>query len=370
MKKYPYVQISDIAALPTPQEGTRLIGHYSFQYIDFTEKPDYALGHEFVDCCFFGCELVPGQSELMRDCLVLPRMGMVFGAFNPNLYDGESLYEGFNPGDPDSYGRSYDARIYADYLANETYCSDVKIMLARTLHDHSVYDAMMDFLKRYDPENAVGIMGGHGIKRSDEGYEKIVRISKELTERGKLMISGGGPGAMEATHFGAWMAGRNEEELQDALSMLVSAGDKDSYKWLDSAFRVREKYPQEEYCSLSIPTWLYGHEPSTPFSTHIAKFFTNSVREDMILSASVGGIIFTPGSAGTLQEIFQDAAKLHYGRVENTGPMIFLGRDFYEKIIPVYPFLAELVDRRKYKNLNLMITDEIDDVVDFVCRRR
>ena len=66
---------------------------------------------------------------------------------------------------------------------------------------------------------------------------------------------------------------------------------------------------QTKYVSLGIPTWLYGHEPSTPFATHIAKYFVNSVREDTILTVAYGGIIFTPGSAGTLQEIFQEAVQ-------------------------------------------------------------
>ena len=37
------------------------------------------------------------------------------------------------------------------------------------------------------------------------------------------MVSGGGSGAMEATGFGAWMAGRSEEEFREALSRLVAA---------------------------------------------------------------------------------------------------------------------------------------------------
>ena len=35
--------------------------------------------------------------------------------------------------------------------------------------------------------------------------------------------SGGGPGAMEATHLGAWMAGRNEAEFDDAMDILSTA---------------------------------------------------------------------------------------------------------------------------------------------------
>jgi len=367
-KSYPYVQITSINNLPEPQEGTGLIGHYAFEYIDFTEAADYALSHRFVDCIFFGCDLVPEQDSLMKDCLVFPRMGQRFHAFVHDLYTSESLYDGFVPGDPGNLTRTFDAKVMKEYVEKGPDCEDIKIMLARTLHDHSIYDAMMDFLRRYRYEDIVGIMGGHGIKRSDEGYSKIVMISKALTETGKLMISGGGPGAMEATHLGAWMAGRTQEETEDAISILAEAGEANPAKWLDSAFEVRRWYPQDKFCSLSIPTWLYGHEPSTPLATHIAKFFTNSIREDMILSIALGGIIFTPGSAGTIQEVFQNAAKLHYDEDGTVGPMIFLGKDFFSKEIPVYPFLKDLVDRNKYSNVRLYLTDDSNEVIDIVRR--
>lgn len=46
-------------------------------------------------------------------------------------------------------------------------------------------------------------------------------ISRELTVRGFFMVSGGGPGAMEATHLGAWFATRTVAELDDALATLA-----------------------------------------------------------------------------------------------------------------------------------------------------
>lgn len=366
MKTYPYLQINHIEDLPKPEEGTDLIGHYAFSYIDFTLVPEYALGHLFVDCCFFGCDLCPGQDRVMRDCLVLPRMGMLFHAFNPNLYTAETLYRGFVPENPETWSSTFDALVYADYLKAGQESDDIRIMMARALHDHSIYDAMMDFLRRFDPQSVFGIMGGHGLKRADDGFRKIVEISKRMTERGKLMVSGGGPGAMEATHLGAWMAGRSDEEVDQAIEILVSGGEKDPARWLASAMEVRKRFPQVRFQSLSIPTWLYGHEPSTPFATHIAKFFANSVREDMILSITQGGILFTPGSAGTMQEIFQDAAKIHYDSDGVVGPMVFLGRDFFERIVPVYPFLKDLCEREKYKNIRLHITDKVEEVLEIL----
>lgn len=192
-------------------------------------------------------------------------------------------------------------------------------------------------------------------------YREIARLSQLLTQQGFVMISGGGPGAMEATHLGAWMAGRTAAELDDALSMLAVAPSFREKRWLRSAFEVIKRYGQEEYVSLGIPTWHYGHEPSTPFATHIAKFFENSLREDNILTLAFGGIIYAPGSAGTLQEIFQEAVQDHYLSYGFASPMIFLGTDFWTDVVPVYPLLQRMMETGKYKNLLLSITDDIDE---------
>ena len=124
-----------------------------------------------------------------------------------------------------------------------------------------------------------------------------------------------------------------------------------------------ERFPQTKFKSLGIPTWLYGHEPSTPFATQIAKYYDNSIREDTILTIAVGGIIFTPGSAGTIQEVFQEAAQDHYKTCDVSSPMAFLGRDYFTREIPVYPFLQDMLARGKYHDLLLSISDDPDEVV-------
>lgn len=369
MKSYPYQQITDIEQLPAPAAGTGLIVHYAFQYIDFRKVPDYAAGHKFVDCCFFGCEFTEEQYQNCESCLALPRMGMNFHAFLPGLYDGDSLYEGYKPGVPESFGTCFDQLVYRDYIDQRRHCDDLRVTLARALHDHSVTDKMQDFLQRYQIQDRIGVMGGHGLGRSDIGFEHIARFSKSLTEHGRLMVSGGGPGAMEATHFGAWMAGRTEDEFKDALDIIIGGGnDPSKLSWLDSAFKVRKKYPQRRYHSLAIPTWLYGHEASTPFATEIAKYFENSLREDTILTVASGGILFTPGSAGTMQEIFQEAAQNHYVTNYVSSPMVFLGTNFFSEEVPVYPFLCDLCLKGKYKNLTLHITDSYEEAAEFFFR--
>ena len=175
---------------------------------------------------------------------------------------------------------------------------------------------------------------------------------------------------MEATHLGAWMAGRSTEEVDDALKLMAVAPSYKDAKWLSTAWLVIKLYPQKQYHSLGIPTWLYGHEPSTPFATHIAKFFENSIREDDILTLAYGGIIYTPGSAGTLQEIFQDAVQNHYLSLGLSSPMIFMGRKFWTEEMPIYPLLESLAETGKYQNLLLSISDDIDEIVEELMRFR
>ncbi|MBQ3765124.1 MAG: LOG family protein [Bacteroidales bacterium] len=365
MTLQPYREVCDISQLPAP-DGTGYIARYVFQYIDFNQVPQYvAAGHRFTDCCFLGCDIPTAMDgQIGNTCLVFPRMGRVYNVFRARLYDGESLYAGYDPEHEESFESCFDARVYADYQEKGKECDDIRETLGRTLHDRAMSGAMREFLNRFDERQVVAIMGGHAQFRTDEGYRKVALISKTLTENGKLMASGGGPGAMEATHLGAWMAGRSLEEFEDALEILSVAPTFRDEGWLRTAFEVRKKYPQNKYHSLGIPTWFYGHEPATPFATHIAKYFYNSVREDTLLAIAKGGIIYSPGSAGTIQEIFQDAAQNHYQTFGAPSPMVFLGKEFFTREIPIYTLLEDLMARGKYKNLLISITDDPQEAID------
>ena len=133
-------------------------------------------------------------------------------------------------------------------------------------------------------------MGGHGMERGPGDYAKVARIARELCRRGFLLASGGGPGAMEATHVGCWFVERTDAEMSEAIEALARAPRYDDPRWLSQAFEVRARWPLDdavarEHVSVGIPTWLYGHEPPNAFSTHVAKYFANSVREEgLVLS--------------------------------------------------------------------------------------
>ncbi len=287
------------------------------------------------------------------------------------LYNAADLYQGYCPSRPGSWSDCYDNKVYQHYMSTGKTTQSVKESLARTIHDHSIHTALNEFLANRHLRHFIGIMGGHAQLRSDTTYRDVALLSKRLTEQGFHMLSGGGPGAMEATHLGAWMAGREDSHLDEAIGLLAASPSFKDDGWLSSAFQVMEQFPQTGgHVSLGIPTWLYGHEPSTPFATHIAKFFENSIREDSILTLAYGGIIYTPGSAGTMQEVFQDAVQNHYLSFGFSSPMIFMGKRFWTEEMPVYPLLKELSESGKYHNLILTLTDDPDEVVHELLRFR
>ena len=366
-----YIEITtkeDLQQVLTGYKG-RFVKRFAFQNVNFEKVivDETLLPKGFIDCIFLGCTLTRSVIERCdADCAVFSKLDVPFNVFRSELYSAMSLYSGYLPQDPDTFENCFDSRVYRHYLEKGKVTDNIKEQLARSIHDHSIKWAMQDFLERYPEKRVVGIMGGHGLLRTDEVYREVVLMSKKLTERGFLMVSGGGPGAMEATHLGAWMAGKCDECVDDAISILGEAPSFIGTEWLRTASAVIKKYPDPQYCSLGVPTWLYGHEPATPLATHIAKFFDNSMREDGILTVAKGGVIFTPGSAGTMQEIFQDAVQNHYLSFGYASPMIFWGSNFWLEELPVYRLLEHLVDKGRYKNLPLTLTDSVDDVVEIL----
>ena len=361
---HPYTEIHSIDELQSLLLTHERIERCAFQDMDFTSLTHEDHTCRYFDCLFMGCTFSKQMRiQIDRSCLVFSSIDVPYNCFRNELYTASTLYEGYVVGKPESYIECFDSHIYQHYLAKGKSATDIKETLARSLHDHAISDALHELLAQYDERRIVGIMGGHGLLRTDAMYRQVVLISKMLTEQGYLMISGGGPGAMEATHLGAWLAGYPTETIDEALATLSEAPAYTHPQWLDTAFRVRHRYPQERYISLGVPTWLYGHEPATPFATHIAKYFENALREDGILTIAKGGIIYSPGSAGTMQEIFQDAVQNHYLSFGYASPMVFLGSQYWTEEMPVYPLLTHLASNGRYRNLLLSLTDTPEEAV-------
>jgi len=319
---------------------------------------------------FLGCTMAPEAAEFLRDggALLFPPMpDLPFEPYRPELYTVAELMHGYDRGNPSSYVSSIDQRIYQHFDSMRVRPEPVPIIqaLAQRLHDHAIDNALDEFLHGDSPRRVVAIMGGHSMKRTEPAYRDVARIAAELSHRGYTMASGGGPGAMEATHLGAYLAGPGaDEQIDEALGILVNAPDYKHPGWLDTAFDVRDRFAQASE-SLGVPTWFYGHEPPNLFASHIAKYFSNSLREDGLLAIAKHGVIYSPGSAGTIQEIFMDATQNHYGTFSEVSPMVLLGRSYWTENKPVLPLLRKLAGDRQYASL-ITICDTVDEAVDYI----
>ncbi|MGN6326922.1 LOG family protein [Pseudolysinimonas sp.] len=308
-----------------------------------------------------------------------------FTPIRNTVYAPDELFAGFDPDDPDSYAATMDFAAYRWFVATgRSTPTDPYPAMMRALHDSSL---TLDVGRLIAGERVVGIMGGHQLPRTSDEYRAVAELGRDLARRGMLVLSGGGPGAMEAAHLGAALSRHPQAELDSAISTLGAAptmpriqgivapdGRPDerlvraAHDWMAPAWTMSRAIV-DPAPSLSIPTWHYGHEPTTPFATRIAKLFQNSIREDGLLTVATQGIVFTAGSAGTLQEVFQDAEQNFYApTADDFSPMIFLGRDYWTRVLPV----ASLVDTlfataepvvAQERTRRILVTDDIDEAV-------
>ena len=169
---------------------------------------------------------------------------------------------------------------------------------------------------------------------------------------------------MEAANLGAYLAYLTKEELDTVLKSLEASPKYDSKGYVEAAQKVIDQYPTG-YSSLAVPTWFYGHEPTNLFSAHVAKYFSNSIREDGLLAIARHGIVFASGSGGTTQEIFQDACQNHYATFGEISPMVFLGEKRYTGDTMLWECLKNLAEGRDYERY-LYLSDEVDEIVKFI----
>ena len=331
------------------------LGEVSFDWGEVRLSGSVFLGCQFPSLAF---------QERVREsgALIFPRLPRLpYNPYRPSLYSRAELMKGWAPEEDNSV----DLQIYNHFVEKGRHRPHVMEALCQRLHDHAIDDALLDLLEgRVDPggeKKVVAIMGGHGTPRTDPYFRKVVEIARDLTREGYFVASGGGPGIMEASKLGAWISNADDAFLDRALTELAKAPIYSNPGFNEAATQVRDWHP-EGAASLAIPTWFYGHEPSNQFSVHIAKYFSNGLREDGLLAIARYGVIYAPGSAGTTQEIFMDAAQNHYGTFEFVSPMVFLGEERYGEETGLYETLSRLASGRQYKAM-LSLTDDPAEVV-------
>ncbi|MFA6305393.1 MAG: hypothetical protein WC651_01525 [Candidatus Gracilibacteria bacterium] len=338
----------------------------TIQSLDFRkEKIDWE-NIKLANTTFLGCDMDQKTEAILvqKGATIYPKIvGLPYDPYRKNLYTWNELMDGYDTKDD----HSLDLKIYDHFLSFKN-SGDINEALAERIHDHAVDDALYDIVE-FDEngmtkKKCVGVMGGHSVLRTDPSYEKVAMVSKILTEKGYLILSGGGPGIMEAANLGAYLAGKTEVQLKEAIEILKLAPSFKDEKFVDQSKKIMEMYPTGAE-NIAIPTWFYGHEPSNLFATGIAKYFSNAIREDVLLAVALHGIIYGPGSAGTVQEIFTDAAQDHYISFGWVSPMIFFGKKFWSEDSQVYQLVQHLSEGFKYHDM-LGISDDVDEVVKMI----
>lgn len=361
--------------------------------VDLSHGPELEVDVD--NCLFLGCTFrdVDHQRGLEeRGAFVFPEfVDIPYDPYRHELYSCHELLSGYEDG---GYVGTRDFRIYEqfDRLRQKPGGAPIRESLAQRIHDHAIDDSLYEFVDEHRGEGVVGIMGGHGTERTDPDYRKVVELCRSLTKRGYLVATGGGPGIMEAGNLGAYIANFDDDGIVDAVLELLGqaprfdGGEEEGtpeymaaiQRYLAAAYETREALASDEFArtygrssrqaprSLAIPTWFYGHEPTNLFCDHVAKYFSNGLREDVLLAIAKAGVVFAPGSAGTLQEIFMDLAQNHYATFVDRSPMVFLDSARFHEVFGLIQGFIERRDKTEVYGDLIGMFDEPDEVVSFI----
>ena len=336
-----YKEVHDGRTLRALTEQDTPLGGWRLQGLDLTPHAEDLREADVRGLVVLGGEVPEdlARSLVARGAVLIPHdPACPVDPFRARLYSPFDLYRGL---EETGYASTPDALAYAWSTARRTQ-HDAWATLLRAVHDDAMQDALVERLHGHD---VVGVMGGHALARGSSDYADAAVLGHALAESGRVVLTGGGPGAMEAANLGALAS--SDETLARALDDLAEVpGFTPSIRaWAGLAMRVREELGVDDAAvrSIGIPTWFYGHEPPNVFCTGIAKYFSNALREDVLLSQSSGGLVVLPGAAGTVQEIFQASTPLYYAAEdEPLPPLVLVGQEHWSETVPVWPALRAL----------------------------
>lgn len=337
------------------RHSSSLSGCY-VQSVDLSGWADVLRATEVRGAMFLGCTFAPGsEAEIeARGALVFPALpDLPFNPYRTGLYSPAELYADLAEG----YRYTRDAVVYRWWRHVGQHRS-LASELAMTLHDHALTEALGDL----ELDGAIGVMGGHRVTRDSADYAAAADLGRSLAQAGRAVITGGGPGAMEAVNLGAGLVGTTVD-LRAAIDLIATHPTFTAAvePWAQVAFAVTDRF-ELRGASYGVPTWLYGHEPPNAFCVGVAKLFSNAIREDVLLRQASGGLVCLPGAAGTVQEIFQAVTPRYYaGDEEPIAPLILVGVDYWTTTMPAWPLLRALADGRAMGS-RLHLVDSVAEV--------
>ena len=181
-----------------------------------------------------------------------------------------------------------------------------------------------------DVRYAVTIFGSARTKPDDPYYEKAVATARLLAKHGFPIITGGGPGIMEAANRGA----------QEGNGLSIG-------------------------CNIELP-FEQGTNPYVERSINFRYFF---VRKTMFVKYSTAFLVF-PGGYGTMDELFEALTLVQTGKVKQF-PVVLFGRDYWRGLAD---WLKERVageGKISPEDLNLfLLTDEPKETLSWIIEAR
>lgn len=165
----------------------------------------------------------------------------------------------------------------------------------KTNDSWAIFKIMGEFVNGFEKMSTIGpcvsIFGSARTKEGDKYYELSVSIAKSIAEAGYGVITGGGPGIMEAGNKGAHLAGGTSVGLNIDLP----------FEQHDNPYIDSDKSLDFDY------------------------FF---VRKVMFVKYSQGFVVM-PGGFGTLDELFEAITLIQTNKIEKF-PIILVGTEFWE----------------------------------------
>jgi len=173
---------------------------------------------------------------------------------------------------------------------------------------------------------AISVFGSARLPRESPEYAVGVELGRRLAQMGYAVITGGGPGAMEAANKGAFEAGG------------VSVG---------LGIELPHEQGMNEYVDLGV---------------HFRYFFTRKV---MFLKYAQGFVVL-PGGYGTLDELFEALVLVQTEKI-TAFPIVLMGTAFWTGLLEWIKATLVAGGMIHPDDVDLMtVTDDVDEAVDFI----